>query len=226
MVVVLLLVYKLVGETGALTEHVLLKTLCHSFPPFAYSPRSGLLLALGFLLLLVRLVPQARVVVLVATQCPWIPRVRGDFRGTAESRSARIRALPSVPPVGGNSYREDGVYLVVAVGGVEDVRSPHVHLIAHVGQGQVRRPLLTGIGVCGSAVARPGLDRKASSETKAPAVFDVLRGPDKGRIAGVRRDPYIHVSVRIRALDLYYFGDHPPTGIVHYEAARSSPYPL
>src|SRR5215204_7672727 len=191
MVVVLLLVYKLVGETGALTEHVLLKTLCHLFPPFAYSPRSRLLIALGFLLLLVRLVPQARVVVLVATQCPWIPRVRGDFRGAAVARSARIRPLPSIPPVGGNRYREDGVYLVVAVGGVEDVRSPHVHLIAYVGQGQVRRPLLAGIGVCGSAVARPGLDRKAASETVASAILDVLRGPDKGRIARIWRQPYI-----------------------------------
>src|SRR5215204_6310278 len=111
MVVVLLLVYKLLGGASALTERTLLKTLCHSFPPFAYSPRLGLLLALGFLLLLVRLVPQARVVVLVTTQCPWIPRVRGDFRGAAVARPARIRAIPGVPLIGGDRYREDGVYL-------------------------------------------------------------------------------------------------------------------
>jgi hypothetical protein len=66
MVVVQLLVYKLAGEISTLTERMLLKPLCRLSPPIDYAPRSGLLLAPGFLLL-VRLVPQARVVVLVAT---------------------------------------------------------------------------------------------------------------------------------------------------------------
>ena len=66
MVVVQLLVYKPVGKYCTLTERMLLKTLCRLFTPIDYSPRLGLLLAPGFLLL-VRLVPQARVVVLVAT---------------------------------------------------------------------------------------------------------------------------------------------------------------